>query len=94
MKALKTTLIAVALLTVATPSMAAEPFVELTNALASSISAQVFEMSSNLKVELGASLNAAAADFVSSASEVAEAAVTSSVDKGVEQTAATLNAME
>lgn len=79
MKSLKTTLIAVAMLTVATPSMAAEPFAELTNALASTISAQVVEMSSNLQAELGESLSAAAAEFVNSASEVAvktEATVT------------------
>ena len=79
MKSLKTTLIAVAMLTVATPSMAAEPFAELTNALASTISAQVVEMSSNLQAELGESLSAAAAEFVNSVSEVAvetEATVT------------------
>jgi hypothetical protein len=86
MKTLKTSLIAVALFTVATPSMAAEPLTELTNALASSVSTQVIEMSTNLKAELGASLNAAAAEFVSSASEVAEAAVSESAETELEQT--------
>lgn len=85
MKTLKTTLIAVALLTVATPSMAAEPFAELTNALASTISAQVVEMSSNLQAELGKSLSAAAAEFVNSASEVAAETVSTDVDTSIEQ---------
>lgn len=72
MKTLKTTLIAVAMMTVAAPSMAAEPLVDLTNSLASTISAQVIEMTSNLQTELGESLSAAAAEFVSSASTVAK----------------------
>ncbi len=85
MKTLKTTLIAVAMLTVATPSMAAEPFAELTNALASTISAQVVEMSSNLQAELGKSLSATAAEFVNSASEAAAETVSTDVETSIEQ---------
>ena len=69
MKTVKTTLIAIAFFSAATPTMASETNTDLSTKLASAISAQVIEITQSMQADLQNSLKSAAVEFVAAASE-------------------------